>query len=90
GSLFKTLEEFPILAGRIKTGFDKRNYVVVDKDHLNIPDYTDTLCGLDFQIFKDADFDYSLLPENFPMESKNRVPPGVAETAMKLAEFHII
>ncbi|KAJ1901330.1 hypothetical protein LPJ81_003771 [Coemansia sp. IMI 209127] len=89
-AFYKTLEEFPILAGRIKTGYDSRNYVDIDKDHLNLPEYTDYLCNVHFQTLKDADFDVNLLPVDYSSSFKTPQPPGIFGNCMKLAEFHVI
>ncbi|KAJ1784079.1 hypothetical protein LPJ59_006434, partial [Coemansia sp. RSA 2399] len=89
-SFYKTLEEFPILAGRIKTGNDSRNFVVIDKDNLNLPDYTDSSCDVHFQTLKDADFDVRLLPVDYSSACKTPVAPGVIGRCMKLAEFHVL
>ncbi|KAJ2862012.1 hypothetical protein GGI22_002305, partial [Coemansia erecta] len=89
-SFYKTLEEFPILAGRIKTGNDSRNFVAIDRDNLNLPDYTDSSCNVHFQTLKDADFDIRLLPVDYSSACKTPVAPGVFGRCMKLAEFHVL
>ncbi|KAJ2524226.1 hypothetical protein GGI11_000962, partial [Coemansia sp. RSA 2049] len=89
-ALFKTLEEFPILAGQLKTGSDLRSYVVIDKNHLNIPEYTDSFCNVHFQTLKDANFDVSLLPVDYSLACKCPAPRGFPGNRLKLAEFHVL
>ncbi|KAJ1731008.1 hypothetical protein LPJ72_004172 [Coemansia sp. Benny D160-2] len=89
-ALFKTLEEFPILAGQLKTGSDLRSYVVIDKNHLNIPEYTDSFCNVHFQTLKYANFDVSLLPVDYSLACKCPAPRGFPGNRLKLAEFHVL
>ncbi|KAJ1772381.1 hypothetical protein LPJ74_001471 [Coemansia sp. RSA 1843] len=89
-ALYRTLEEFPILAGRIKTGNDSRSFVVIDKNHLNLPVYTDSSCNVHFQTLKDADFDVRLLPVDYSSACKTPAPPGIIGHCMRLAEFHVL
>ncbi|KAJ2552435.1 hypothetical protein EV175_003315, partial [Coemansia sp. RSA 1933] len=48
-AFYKTLEEFPIFAGHLKSDGSSRLYVEVDKDNLNMPVYTDTSCELPYE-----------------------------------------
>ncbi|KAJ1666507.1 hypothetical protein EV178_002295 [Coemansia sp. RSA 1646] len=89
-ALYRTLEEFPVLAGRIKTGNDSRSFVVVDKNSLNMPVYTDSSCNVHFQTLKDADFDVRLLPVDYSSACKTPAPPGIIGQCLKLAEFHVL
>ncbi|KAJ2558402.1 hypothetical protein EV175_000806 [Coemansia sp. RSA 1933] len=89
-SFYKTLEEFPILAGRIKTGNDARSYVKIDKNRLNLPEYTDSPCNVHFQRLKDADFDITLLPVDYSSACKSPAPPGIFGNCLRLAEFHVL
>ncbi|KAJ1663386.1 hypothetical protein EV178_005037 [Coemansia sp. RSA 1646] len=89
-SFYRALEEFPILTGHIKTGNDSRNFVVIDKNHLNLPVYTDSLCNVHFQTLKDADFDIKLLPVDYSSACKTPAPHGIIGRCMKLAEFHVL
>ncbi|KAJ1890792.1 hypothetical protein LPJ81_005870, partial [Coemansia sp. IMI 209127] len=89
-AFYKTLEEFPILAGRVKTGNDSRSYVVIDRNRLNMPEYTDAPCNVHFQTFKDADFDINMLPVDYSSACKSPAPPGIIGRCMKLAEFHVL
>ncbi|KAJ2663588.1 hypothetical protein IWW48_001271 [Coemansia sp. RSA 1200] len=89
-ALFKTLEEFPILVGQLKTGSNLRSFVVIDKNHLNIPEYTDSFCNVHFQTLKDANFDVSLLPVDYSLACKCPAPRGFFGNCLKLAEFHVL
>ncbi|KAJ1665151.1 hypothetical protein IW140_003575 [Coemansia sp. RSA 1813] len=89
-ALYRTLEEFPILAGRIKTGNDSRSFVVIDKHRLNMPVYTDSSCNVHFQTLKDSGFDVSLLPADYSSACKSPAPPGIIGHCMRLAEFHVL
>ncbi|KAJ1667691.1 hypothetical protein IW140_001251 [Coemansia sp. RSA 1813] len=61
-SFYKTLQEFPILAGHLKTDANSRMYIKVDKDNLNMPVYTDTCCDLDYSTMEDSGFNINKLP----------------------------
>ncbi|KAJ2400318.1 hypothetical protein GGI23_002109 [Coemansia sp. RSA 2559] len=89
-SFYRTLEEFPMLAGRIKTGNDSRSFVAVDKNRLNMPVYTDSSCNVHFQTLKDADFDVRLLPVDYSSACKTPAPPGIIGQCIRLAEFHVL
>ncbi|KAJ2090055.1 hypothetical protein IW138_003025 [Coemansia sp. RSA 986] len=89
-ALYRTLEEFPVLAGRIKTGNDSRSFIDVDKNNLNMPVYTDSSCNVHFQTLKDADFDVRLLPVDYSSACKTPAPPGIIGQCLKLAEFHVL
>ncbi|KAJ2556663.1 hypothetical protein EV175_001852 [Coemansia sp. RSA 1933] len=89
-SFYRALGDFPILAGRIKTGKDLHSFVVIDKAHLNLPEYTDTACNVHFQTLKDADYDVNLLPVDYSSACKTPVPHGIIGRSMKLAEFHVL
>ncbi|KAJ1896505.1 hypothetical protein LPJ81_004730 [Coemansia sp. IMI 209127] len=89
-AFYRTLEEFPILAGRIKTGNDSRSFVAVDKNRLNMPEYTDSSCNVHFQTLKDADFDVRLLPVDYSSACKTPVPPAIIGDCIRLAEFHVL
>ncbi|KAJ2216985.1 hypothetical protein EV179_000751 [Coemansia sp. RSA 487] len=88
--ILRTLEEFPVLAGRIKTGNDSRSFIDVDKNNLNMPVYTDSSCNVHFQTLKDADFDVRLLPVDYSSACKTPAPPGIIGQCLKLAEFHVL
>ncbi|KAJ2526450.1 hypothetical protein EV175_007652, partial [Coemansia sp. RSA 1933] len=61
-AFFRTLQEFPLLAGHLKADSDSRMYVKVDKDNLNMPAYTDRTCPLDYSVLKDSGFNIHRLP----------------------------
>ncbi|KAJ2843438.1 hypothetical protein GGI22_007204, partial [Coemansia erecta] len=71
-ALYKTLEEFPILAGHLKTDASNRMYIDVDKDNLNMPVYTDTCCEVEYSTMQESGFNIHKLPVD--MGSKCGVP----------------
>ncbi|KAJ2548971.1 hypothetical protein EV175_004623, partial [Coemansia sp. RSA 1933] len=88
-AFYKTLEEFPILAGHVKTGNDMRDYVEIDRNNLNMPVYTDVPCNVDFQTLQQSSYDVNLLPGDYSSAYKTPCPPGMFGNSLKIAEFHI-
>ncbi|KAJ2558204.1 hypothetical protein EV175_000903 [Coemansia sp. RSA 1933] len=88
-SFFRTLEEFPILVGHLKSDADWKTYVEVDKDNLNAPDYSDSPCDVHFQAIRSAGFDTKMLPNTFTDARVVPVPPTLVGSSMKLIRAHI-
>ncbi|KAI9499999.1 hypothetical protein BX070DRAFT_231043 [Coemansia spiralis] len=76
-SFYKTLEEFPVLAGYLKADSNSRTYIDVDKDNLNMPEFKITQCDIHFQTLKDAKFDTTLFPGLFSDVYTVPSPPGM-------------
>ncbi|KAI9500000.1 hypothetical protein BX070DRAFT_231044 [Coemansia spiralis] len=88
-SFYKTLEEFPVLAGYLKADSNSRTYIDVDKDNLNMPEFKITQCDIHFQTLKDAKFDMTLFPGLFSDVYTVPSPPGMFGGSIKMALFHI-
>ncbi|KAJ1665854.1 hypothetical protein IW140_002935 [Coemansia sp. RSA 1813] len=88
-SLFKTLEEFPILVGHLKSDADWKTYVDVDRDNLNTPEYSDSYCDVHFQEIKDSGFDTKMLPSTFIDARVIPVPPTLTGSSIKLIRAHV-
>ncbi|KAJ1799860.1 hypothetical protein LPJ59_001528 [Coemansia sp. RSA 2399] len=88
-SFYRTLQDFPILAGRFKTDKDDHGYVEVNKNDLNMPLYTDTNWDVDFKKIRDSGFDTKLLPYNFQEACSIASASRFATTSAKLGIFHI-
>ncbi|KAJ1667692.1 hypothetical protein IW140_001250 [Coemansia sp. RSA 1813] len=88
-SFYRTLQDFPIIAGRFKTDKDDRGYVEVDKNDLNMPIYTDASWDVEFKKIKDAGFDTKLLPETFQEACSIAAASRFATTSAKLGIFRI-
>ncbi|KAJ2553978.1 hypothetical protein EV175_002747 [Coemansia sp. RSA 1933] len=89
-SFYKTLEEFPILAGRLKADSNNRLYVDIDKDDLNMPAYTDTCCDLEYSNLRESGFNIHKLPIDLRNESGVPVPSGLFSGDIIPAHFRII
>ncbi|KAJ2528418.1 hypothetical protein EV175_007457, partial [Coemansia sp. RSA 1933] len=89
-SFYKTLEEFPILSGRLKADSNNRLYVDIDKDDLNMPAYTDTCCDLEYSTLCDSGFNIHKLPIDLSNEYGVPVPSGMFSGDITPAHFRII
>ncbi|KAJ2542265.1 hypothetical protein EV175_006071 [Coemansia sp. RSA 1933] len=89
-SFYKTLEEFPILSGRLKAESNNRLYVDIDKDDLNMPAYTDTCCDLEYSNLRESGFNIHKLPIDLRNESGVPVPSGLFSGDIIPAHFRII
>ncbi|KAJ1987798.1 hypothetical protein GGI26_005830, partial [Coemansia sp. RSA 1358] len=76
-ALFKALIDFPILVGYIKTDSTGSSCIEVDKSNLNMPEYTDTDCDVDFETLRDSGYNTKLLPNTFVDKCISPVPPGL-------------
>ncbi|KAJ2558467.1 hypothetical protein EV175_000779 [Coemansia sp. RSA 1933] len=89
-SFYKTLEEFPILSGRLKADSNNRLYVEIDKNDLNKPAYTDTCCDLEYSTMRDSGFNIHKLPIDLRNESGVPAPSGMFSGDITPAHFRII
>ncbi|KAJ1801510.1 hypothetical protein LPJ59_000230 [Coemansia sp. RSA 2399] len=90
-AFYRTMQEFPILAGRLKAGPDGRMLVEVDKDNLNMPVYTDEYCNIDYQALKDANYNtVNMLPDIFMSARKVPMPSKASGWETKLATVRIL
>ncbi|KAJ2550120.1 hypothetical protein EV175_004185 [Coemansia sp. RSA 1933] len=89
-SFYKTLEEFPIISGRLKADSTNRLYVDIDKDDLNMPAYTDTCCDLEYSTLRDSGFNIHKLPIDLSKEYGVPVPSGMFSGDITPAHFRII
>ncbi|KAJ2557711.1 hypothetical protein EV175_001180 [Coemansia sp. RSA 1933] len=88
-AFYRTLQDFPILAGRFKADKDDHGYVEVDKNDLNMPLYTDTSLDVEFKKIKDAGYDTKMLPAFFQEACSIASASRFATTSAKLGIFHI-
>ncbi|KAJ2552506.1 hypothetical protein EV175_003285 [Coemansia sp. RSA 1933] len=88
-SFYRTLQDFPIIAGRFKAGKDGRGTVIVDRDNINMPIYTDSDWDVDFKQIKDAGFDTGLLPETFDNARGFTAASRFGTKSAKLGIFHV-
>ncbi|KAJ2546000.1 hypothetical protein EV175_005759 [Coemansia sp. RSA 1933] len=89
-SFYKTLEEFPILTGRLKVDLNNRLCVDIDKDDLNMPAYTDTCCDLEYPNQRYSGFNIHKLPIDLSNEYGVPVPSGLFSGDITPAHFCII
>ncbi|KAJ2654036.1 hypothetical protein IWW48_006335 [Coemansia sp. RSA 1200] len=88
-AFYKTMQEFPILAGQLKSADSGRQYVEVDKDSLNMPVYTDTHCDLEYSTLSKSGFNLYKLPMDLNNESGVPIPSGLAGGKIVPAYFRI-
>ncbi|KAJ1889552.1 hypothetical protein LPJ81_006107 [Coemansia sp. IMI 209127] len=88
-SFFRTLEEFPILVGHLKSDANWKTYVDVDKDNLNAPEYSDSPCDVHFHTIRDAGFDTKMLPNTFIDARVIPVPAALVGGSIKPIRAHI-
>ncbi|KAJ1786763.1 hypothetical protein LPJ59_005862, partial [Coemansia sp. RSA 2399] len=89
-ALYKTLEEFPILAGYLKTDASNRMYIDVDKDNLNMPVYTDTCCEVEYSTMQESGFNIHELPIDMGSRRGIPVPSGLVGGRIVPAQFRIV
>ncbi|KAJ2555321.1 hypothetical protein EV175_002295 [Coemansia sp. RSA 1933] len=89
-SFYKTLEEFPIISGRLKVDSNNRLYIDIDKDDLNMPAYTDTCCNLEYSTLRDSGFNIHKLPIDMSNEYGVSTPSGLFSGDITQAHFRII
>ncbi|KAJ2547352.1 hypothetical protein EV175_005255 [Coemansia sp. RSA 1933] len=88
-SFYKTLEEFPILSGRLKANSNNRLYIDIAKDDLNMPAYTDTCCDLEYSNLRDSGFNIHKLPVDLRNEYGVAAPSGLFGGDITSAHFRI-
>ncbi|KAJ1737269.1 hypothetical protein LPJ72_000640 [Coemansia sp. Benny D160-2] len=89
-AFYKTLEEFPILAGYVKIDTDRKLFVEVNKDDLNMPVYTDTVCDLDYSDMHKFGFNIDRLPISSSSKCGVPVSPGLFGKKIKTAYVHVV
>ncbi|KAJ2398597.1 hypothetical protein GGI23_003148, partial [Coemansia sp. RSA 2559] len=89
-ALYKTLEEFPILAGHLKTDASNRMYIDVDKDNLNLPVYTDTCCEVEYSTMQESGFNIHKLPVDMGSKCGVPAPSGLVGGKIVPAQFRIV
>ncbi|KAJ2160025.1 hypothetical protein GGF46_002587 [Coemansia sp. RSA 552] len=88
-SFFRTMQFFPIFAGRVKSTGIGNVSVVIDADNLNLPDYVEDACDtVDFDEVKQAGYEWNAWPQGVatagPMTCAND------QGEIKLINVHII
>ncbi|KAJ2473083.1 hypothetical protein GGI02_001134, partial [Coemansia sp. RSA 2322] len=63
-SFYRTLLEFPILAGHLQMSSNGRASVVVDRYNINYPQFCESECDTHFDQLKEAHFNWSLFPKD--------------------------
>ncbi|KAJ2860358.1 hypothetical protein GGI22_002733 [Coemansia erecta] len=89
-ALYKTLEEFPILAGHLKTDASNRMYIDVDKNNLNMPLYRDTCCEVEYSTMQETGFNIHKLPVDMGSKCGVPAPSGLVGGKIVPAQFRIV
>ncbi|KAJ2066174.1 hypothetical protein GGH13_005822 [Coemansia sp. S155-1] len=85
-SFYKTLLEFPLLAGHLYMGAEGRGSVVVDRNNLNLPEYRESTYDVHFDELKAANYNWDLFPKD--LVSVCVVTTAGADGVIKLANTH--
>ncbi|KAI9503057.1 hypothetical protein GGI25_003503 [Coemansia spiralis] len=87
-SFFRTMQQFPIFAGRIKGEGRGRISIVIDKDNVNMPDYVESTGDVHIDELKEAKFSWRAWPAVVatagPMTSANK------DGEIKLINVHVV
>ncbi|KAJ1756344.1 hypothetical protein GGH15_001257 [Coemansia sp. RSA 562] len=83
------IEDFPILAGRLRQVQTGKLEVVVDSDNLNIPKFTEIQSSIDFDKYEAANFNPALLPTG-AVKPTAFLRGGFQEENIKLADICIV
>ncbi|KAJ2858758.1 hypothetical protein GGI22_003254, partial [Coemansia erecta] len=90
-AFYRTMQDFPILAGRFKADSDGRMFVDVNKNDLNMPVYTDEYCSIGYQALKEASYNtVGMLPDIFMSARKVPMPSKAYGGETKLATVRIL
>ncbi|KAJ2303649.1 hypothetical protein IWW55_002818 [Coemansia sp. RSA 2706] len=87
-AFFRTLQEFPILAGRLVVNSQSRAFVVVDRDNLNLPEYIESESPIHYSFAERAQFNPGALPISACIVGPS--PTASADGQLKLLNVHII
>ncbi|KAJ1801593.1 hypothetical protein LPJ59_000158 [Coemansia sp. RSA 2399] len=89
-AFYKTLEEFPVIAGHLKADASSRMYIDVDKDNLNMPVYTDTCCEVEYSTVRESGFNIHKLPIDMGSKCGVPVPSGLVGGRIVPAHFRVV
>ncbi|KAJ2367583.1 hypothetical protein H4S02_001643 [Coemansia sp. RSA 2611] len=87
-SFFRTMQEFPVFAGRVKSKGIGNVSIVVDANNINMPDYVEDNSSVHFDSLKAAKYQWSSWPEGVatagPMTRAN------SDGDIKLINVHVV
>ncbi|KAJ2515905.1 hypothetical protein H4217_004908 [Coemansia sp. RSA 1939] len=89
-AFYRALQDFPILAGHMKTDNYSRMYVDVNKDDLNMPVYTDTTCDMDYSDIEKIGFNLTKVPIDLYGTYGVPVPSRLSNGKIKPANIRIL
>ncbi|KAJ2716351.1 hypothetical protein H4R19_000703 [Coemansia spiralis] len=84
----QVLHEYPLLAGTLDESRTSRHKVTIDRDNLNLPEFKETQCDIDFAQLKAAHYAPSALPEGAATDG--RYTDHTRKKPAKLTRVHII
>ncbi|KAJ2682750.1 hypothetical protein H4R19_007085, partial [Coemansia spiralis] len=87
-SFLRALQEFPILAGHLVFNGSGRGFVVVDRDNLNMPEYTESQSPIHYRFLEAAKFAWDVVPHNVVTVTSS--PTRSASGTIKLANVNIL
>ncbi|KAJ2000376.1 hypothetical protein GGI04_004177 [Coemansia thaxteri] len=87
-SFYKTMEQFPIFAGRIKSKGRGHNSVVVEQTNLNMPDYTESSSGVHIDTLKGNGFSWRAWPDD--VATAGPMTKAGEDGDIKLINVHVV
>ncbi|KAJ2801390.1 hypothetical protein H4R20_003688, partial [Coemansia guatemalensis] len=87
-AFLRTLQDFPILAGRIIIDGDGRGSIVVDKSNLNMPEYVETRGCVHYRFLEAANFNWEAVPHKVP--TVGVIPSRGADGCIKMVNVHAL
>ncbi|KAJ2619518.1 hypothetical protein GGI26_005756 [Coemansia sp. RSA 1358] len=89
-AFFKALMDFPLLAGYIKTDSTGSSCIEIDSGNLNMPEYTDTDCDVDFETLQDSGYNTKMLSSIFADKCISPAPPGLYGGFIKMITANVL
>ncbi|KAJ1733827.1 hypothetical protein LPJ61_001369 [Coemansia biformis] len=87
-SFLRALQEFPILAGHLVFNGSGRGFVVVDRDNLNMPEYTESQSPLHYRFLEAAGFSWEAVPHDIVTVTSS--PTRGSSGIIKLVNVNIV
>ncbi|KAJ2459771.1 hypothetical protein GGF42_001266 [Coemansia sp. RSA 2424] len=87
-SFYRTMQSFPIFAGRLKASGRGHTSIVVDASNPNMPDYTESSCDVHFDTLKESGFSWRAWPAGVATAGPMTMAGPSGE--IKLINVHVV
>ncbi|KAJ2081059.1 hypothetical protein H4R24_002630 [Coemansia sp. RSA 988] len=87
-AFLRTLQDFPILAGRLMVDSDGRGSIVVDKENLNMPEYIESRGCVHYRFLEAAKFNWEAVPHKVP--TVGVIPSRSSDGCIKMVNVHAL